>query len=188
MNRYLTKQDTNVANMYKKRYSVSSVIVLSSQFQLCLSLQVPVSMEVSRQEYWKRLSFPSPGCLPDPRIEPAAPALVGRFLTNYTTWEALLIIKVKSLSCVWLFVTPWMVAYHALHPWDFPGNSTGVGCHFLLQRIFPTQRSNLGFPHCRQTLYRLSHQGRVWWVIGEVQIKTIMRYYCTSTRWLKLKR
>ena len=25
-----------------------------------------------------------------------------------------------------------------LCPWDFPGNSTGVGCHFLLQGIFPT--------------------------------------------------
>ena len=42
---------------------------------------------------------------------------------------------------------------------DFPGKSTGVGCHFLLQRIFPTQGSNLGLPHCRQTLYHLSHQG-----------------------------
>ena len=43
--------------------------------------------------------------------------------------------------------------------WDFPGKSTGVGCHFLLQRIFLTQGSNLGLPHCRQRLYRLSHQG-----------------------------
>ena len=32
-------------------------------------------------------------------------------------------------------------------------------CHFLLQGIFPTQGLNPGFPHCRQTLYRLSHQG-----------------------------
>ena len=30
--------------------------------------------------------------------------------------------------------------------------------HFLLQRIFPTQGLNLGLPHCRQTLYHLSHQ------------------------------
>ena len=44
-----------------------------------------------------------------------------------------------------------------LRPWDFPGKGTGVGCHFLLQGIFPTQGSNLGLPHCRQTLYRLSH-------------------------------
>ena len=29
-----------------------------------------------------------------------------------------------------------------LHPWDFLGKSTGVGCHFLLQGIVPTQGSN----------------------------------------------
>ena len=46
-----------------------------------------------------------------------------------------------------------------LHPWISPGKSTGVGCHFLLHGIFLTQGSNLGLPHCRQTLYRLSHQG-----------------------------
>ena len=45
-----------------------------------------------------------------------------------------------------------------LCPWDFPGNSTGVDCHFLLQGIFPNQGLNPGLPHCRQTLYRLSHQ------------------------------
>ena len=45
-----------------------------------------------------------------------------------------------------------------LHPWDSPGRNTGVGCHFLLQEIFPTQGSNLGLPYCRQTLYHLSHQ------------------------------
>ena len=43
-------------------------------------------------------------------------------------------------------------------PCDFAGKSTGVGCHFLLQGIFPTQGSNPGLLHCRQTLYRLSHQ------------------------------
>ena len=44
-----------------------------------------------------------------------------------------------------------------LCPWDFPGEYTGVGCHALLQRSFPT-RSNLGLLHCTQILYRLSHQ------------------------------
>ena len=34
-----------------------------------------------------------------------------------------------------------------LRPWDFPGKSTGVGSHSLLQGIFPTQRSNPGLPH-----------------------------------------
>ena len=35
-----------------------------------------------------------------------------------------------------------------LSPWDFPGKSTRVGCHFLLQGIFPTQGSNPGLPRC----------------------------------------
>ena len=42
---------------------------------------------------------------------------------------------------------------------DSPSENTEVCCHFLLQGIFPTQRSNLGLPHGRQTLYPLSHQG-----------------------------
>ena len=28
-------------------------------------------------------------------------------------------------------------------PWDFPGKNVGLGCHFLLQGIFPTSRSSL---------------------------------------------
>ena len=63
-------------------------------------------------------------------------------------------VKVKSLSHVQLFVTPWTE-----EPTNFPGKSTGVGCHFLLQGIFPTQGSNPGLPHSRQTLYHLSHKG-----------------------------
>ena len=37
--------------------------------------QVPPSMEFSRQEYWSRLPFLSPGDLPDPGIGPGSPAL-----------------------------------------------------------------------------------------------------------------
>ena len=52
-----------------------------------------------------------------------------------------------------------------LHPWDFPGKNTGMGCHILLQEIFPTQGLNLGLLHCRQMLYHLSHQEshQVFW-------------------------
>ena len=42
---------------------------------------------------------------------------------------------------------------------DSPGKNTEVGCHDLLQGIFPTQGSNPGLPHCRWILYHLSHQG-----------------------------
>ena len=34
-----------------------------------------------------------------------------------------------------------------LCPWDFPGKNAGVCYHFLLQGIFPTQRSNLHLLH-----------------------------------------
>ena len=41
---------------------------------------------------------------------------------------------------------------------DSPGKNTGVGCHVLLQGIFPTQGSNPGLLYCRWILYCLSHQ------------------------------
>ena len=40
---------------------------------------------------------------------------------------------------------------------DSPGKNTGVGCHSLLQQIFPTWGWNPGLLHCRQILYHLSH-------------------------------
>ena len=42
---------------------------------------------------------------------------------------------------------------------DSPSKNTAVGCHALLQRIFPTQGLNPGFPHYRWIIYHLSHQG-----------------------------
>ena len=60
-------------------------------------------------------------------------------------------VKVKVKSCPTLCY-PWTVVPKLLRPWDSSGKNTGVGCHFLLQRIFLTQGSNPGFPHCRQTV------------------------------------
>ena len=53
--------------------------------------QAPLSMGVSRQEYWSGLLCPPPGNLPDPGIEPRclmSPALAGGFFNTGTTWEA----------------------------------------------------------------------------------------------------
>ena len=47
----------------------------------CIAHQAPLSMRFSMQEYWSGLPFPSPGYLLDPGIEPASPALSGRFFT-----------------------------------------------------------------------------------------------------------
>ena len=43
-------------------------------------------------------------------------------------------------------MTPWTVAWRLLYPGHFPGKNIGVGCHFLLQGIFPTRKSNMCLP------------------------------------------
>ena len=45
------------------------------------------------------------------------------------------------------FTTPWTVARQAPLSMNSPGKNTGVGCHALLQGIFPTQGWNLGLLH-----------------------------------------
>ena len=63
------------------------------------------------------------------------------------------------------------------HPWDSPGKNTGVGCHFLLQGIFPTQALRYSFSYlepvccsmsssncCFLTCIRISQEaGQVVW-------------------------
>ena len=62
--------------------------------------------------------------------------------------------KWKSLHCVQL-----CDPMNYTSSWNSPCKNAGVGCHAVLQGIFPTQRWNPGLPHCTQTLYQLSHKG-----------------------------
>ena len=48
--------------------------------------QAPQSIGFSRQEYWSRLPFPSPGDLPDPGIKPRSPTLQADTLTSEPCW------------------------------------------------------------------------------------------------------
>ena len=62
-----------------------SVVSDSFATSWTIACQAPLSARFSRQEYWNGLSFPSPGYLPDPGIEPssyASPALAGGFFTT----------------------------------------------------------------------------------------------------------
>ena len=47
-----------------------------------VAYQAPPIIEFSRQEYWSRLPFPSPGDLPDPGIKPRSPALQANALPS----------------------------------------------------------------------------------------------------------
>ena len=60
--------------------------------------QAPLCMGFSRQEYWNRLQFPSPGDPPDPGTELASPALAGRFFTNEPPGKPLEPVDVTSFG------------------------------------------------------------------------------------------
>ena len=63
---------------------------------------------------------------------------------------------------------------------ETPGKNIGVGCHALLQGIFPNQGSNPGLPHCRQILYHLSHQGSpyIFYLYTDIATMAIIEVIC----------
>ena len=50
--------------------------------------QAPLSMKISRQEYWNEMPFPPPQGLPNPGIKLEFPALAGSSFTTSGIWEA----------------------------------------------------------------------------------------------------
>ena len=60
----------------------SRSVVSDSVTPWTVARQVPLTMGFLRQESWRGLPFPSPGDLPDPRIEPMSPALACGFFTT----------------------------------------------------------------------------------------------------------
>jgi len=63
------------------------------------------------------------------------PTVYGRWdiAGTFTTRGRRLLLLLSRFSCVRLCATPETAAHQAPHPWDSPGKTTGVGCHFLLQ-------------------------------------------------------
>ena len=70
--------------------------------------QAPPSLGFSRQEHWSGLSFPSP-------------------VHESEKWKWM-----RSVMSVFMWPHRWQPT-RLPHPWDFPGKSSGVGCHCLLQ-------------------------------------------------------
>ena len=56
-------------------------------------------------------------------------------------------------------MSDFLQSYWLLCLWNSLGKNTGVGCHALLQGIFPKQGLNPGLLHYRQILYHLSYRG-----------------------------
>ena len=78
-----------VITVYVHAKSLPSCLILCTPWTV--ACQAPLSMGLSRQEYWSGLPCPPPGDLPNPGTEPISlmsPALVGRLFTTSVTWEA----------------------------------------------------------------------------------------------------
>ena len=96
----------------------------------------------------------------------------------------------ELLSHVQFFATPWTGSCNPtrlLCPWAFSRQDAGVGCHALLQGIFPTQGSNPGLPHCRWILYRLNQEGSpriLEWVAYPFSRGTSQPRYRNRVSWI----
>ena len=96
-------------------------------------------------------------------------------------------------SALWVPVLCWVafVVSESLQPhgpqptrllcqWDSPGKNAGVGCHFLLQGIFPTQGSKpclVHRLHCRWILYHWATREAPW-------LSTCKLRYCYWDGWM----
>ena len=97
-------------------------VAAAKSLQSCLTLCDPIGRSPP--------GSPNPGILQARTLE-----WVAISFSNAWKWK----VKVKSLSHARLLATPWTAAYQATSSWDFPGKSTGVGCHCLLRNILQTQ-------------------------------------------------
>ena len=99
-----------------------------------VALQAPLSMEFSRWEYWSGLSFPTPGYVYIELIH----FIVQQKLTQY--FNSVYVSRSIMSDSLW---PRELQPTRLLCPWNSPGKNTGLGCHSLLQGIFPTQGSDL---------------------------------------------
>ena len=117
-------------------------------------LQETHSYPCSQQHYSQEPKVRQPRCpLMDTRINE---------LCVYIQWiSAVLWLVVQLCPTLW-DPMDYSLPGSSVHG-DSLGKNTGVGCHVLLQGIFPTQGLNPGLPHCRWILYCLSYQGSLQW-------------------------
>ena len=87
---FFRQADTSIS-IYIQSAVIEAYTVNSFATPWTVAHQAPLSMRLSRQEYWSGLLCPPPGHLLDPGTEPmslTSPALAGRFFTTSATWEA----------------------------------------------------------------------------------------------------
>ena len=98
-------------HLYRKIITDSCLVKSSQLFETpeAVAHQAPLSMGFPREEQWSGLPFPSP--MPESEVAQSCPTLSDPHGPQPT---------------------------RPLHPWDFPGKSTGVGCLHLYSFICQT--------------------------------------------------
>ena len=111
---FIYTHDTYIYTMYICIYIYLCVHDQSYLTLYPIAHQAPLSMEVSRQEYWSGLPFPSPGDFPNPGIEVmslASPALAGFFTTEppgkstYTCSSSIFV-----YVFIYIYMLPWWLS------------------------------------------------------------------------------
>ena len=123
---------------------------------------------------WVTISFSRD--LPDPGIKPWSPALQADSVLSEPPGKVKKA-KAKSLSRVRLFATPWTVAHQAPQSMEFSRQEYWSGLPFPSPGIFPTQGSNPGLLHIRQTLYHLSQLTTGFWSVAPFTSKGVPSVY-----------
>ena len=106
-----------------------------------LALEVPLSMEFPRQQYWSGLPCPPSEDLPDSEIESmshTSPALASRFFTTSATWEAPIHVSIlpQTLPCRLSHITEQSSLCY-----------TGIPCCFSSVQFSRSVMSNSLRPH-----------------------------------------
>ena len=112
---YNTERDRGCDKLTAKMVTLLLLLSCFSRVRLCVTPstaanQAPPSLGISRQEHWSGLPFSSP-------------------MHESEKWKSSRSVVSDSLRPHGLQPT------RLLHPWDFPGKSTGVGCHCLLRKM-----------------------------------------------------
>ena len=103
------------------------------------------------------------------------PGVVFQSNPHEQEWGVCVCVCVFSCSVVSdFFQSHELQAARLLCPWNSPGKNTGVGCHFLCQKISSTQGLNPHLPYCMKSLYHHSHQGSP---IDIISLMFVLRKY-----------
>ena len=110
------KEEEEMKYVLEENFLSGEDAAAAKSLQLCSTLCDPIDGSPR--------GSPVPGILQTRALE-----WVAISFSNAWKWN----VKEKLLSRVRLLATPWTATYQAPHPWDFPGKSTGVGCHCRLR-------------------------------------------------------